>query len=256
MSTVDLAYSAAGIVQKARITFIATLLFLSCVSAGLVFFSFQVSHLRNDVSRLKRQSIGLQEDVAAKKIELLKIQDRTNQSEKGLQVLQYALRDLFYHHYEKAVAGYQEFVKLDGASSEALTQLGYAELRLGRYWQENGLKKNVSPAAKTQYESESTRAFFRSTQYFMQAAKKDPGYLLPAYLLSVSEYEQNAKEKSLLDLQQTLKSHPETLDWLCDDGDFRVIRLDADVGSRFVDIVNAARGSAKGGCWVINTPLN
>ncbi|RZS56552.1 hypothetical protein [Sphaerotilus mobilis] len=223
------------------------LLGAACLIGALVYSATRLAPLE---ARLAEMDVKL----AERQVLLEQADARLKQTVDSFELFQVGTRFLINRQYPEALAALEEYTQRFPDSSEAHGILGYAQLRQALFLTAEA--KGAAPGAEV------PRALAASEQHLRRAielAQGRPDQVVrpwPAYNLSLLLMQTGRKEEALRNVTDLLKADPGMVRWLCGDGQFRPMRLDAALADRFVEQVEAAaRSQSLSECWVTKAPV-
>jgi len=260
----SLEHKISATIKKSRFSFFSTVLFLIIIFIVLFTTFQQITELQGKVS-------SLNEEVNKKEIEVQELNRKisiTNQKVKesqvkldtyydAIEIFHTGLRRLQSRQYSKATKAFSDFIKIVPESPQAFHILGYSEYRYFLHWKENLLNRsaNVDVFQQTKWEKLANNYFNRSTSSFNHAIELNNSYMWPEYHMILLNFYAGKYEQSIAYLRSTVTKHPEILDYLCDDGEFRKMRKNQKTSLPFVEIISNALNNNELGrksCWVIS----
>ncbi|WP_187470993.1 tetratricopeptide repeat protein [Luteimonas viscosa] len=200
----------------------------------------KIQALQTSEAEMSRKITVLNGELEEKRKELVEVETRLRKLDEALPLLQAGTRHLMSREYPEAIKSYQDFLAVSPDSSEAHNFLGYAEFRYAKSLEDPSAAKEHYDRARASLEKavalqEGTAGRYRWAQYN----------------LALLHFQLGDKEAALEAVAGTLAGSPAMVEMLCKDGQFRPMRLDDEIGARFVEIVDGvANARGLNTCWV------
>jgi tetratricopeptide (TPR) repeat protein len=172
----------------------------------------------------------------------------------SLTLLQEGSRFLNNRQYSNAIDSFTSFLERFPDNAQALNFAGYSELRYAQFWRENvnSSRAGVTDEQKREWVQDVKRYFLLSEAHLQRAESLTADNPWPTYNLALLYYQNSDKDLALSKLSEMLSGHPKMTKWLCEDGQFRKMKIDRATAERFTTIVQRAVDEAGGSsCWVI-----
>lgn len=254
MNSTELQEHVNRIVAKSRISLFFTVVLIAFAAYGVFYYTTKIAYLSGEVSDLQLDIKTKTEELRKTEEQYAVVQKRMTQSLGALDFLQEGSRYLLNRQYAEAIERFEKFLEVHPDSPEALNFLGYSELRYAQFWKENLDREGISHEQKLEYENNRKKYYILSLEHLRKASAK-PAYSWPAYNMAILQYQAGFKDEGLDILEELLGTSPFMIRWLCDDGQFRKLRVNRETSDRFVEIVSRAmEAERKASCWVIKDP--
>lgn len=251
------------IIRKSRLSAVLTTIVAAFVAFSFYYYYSKIQELSGQVRNLNNEIETKNLELERKRAELRNLETEVEDQRlklaiygRALNHIQEGTRFFLSRQYEDAIGSYNRYLELVPNSAEALNLLGYSELRYAQYWAENSVRKEISEQQKQEYSQKSKLFFHQSSDHLVAASEISAMYPWPKYNLALVYYFSGNPDKSLETLSSLLSKSPQMIKWLCEDGQFRKMRIDRKTAERFVEIVHTAMvKEERVKCWVIKPPM-
>ena len=231
-------------IRKSRTSLVITVVFVSVIALAIVLLSRKAAELANQVEQKTA-------DLARSELELQKTRDSIDLYKKSMGDLQTAIRALLNRNYPDAIAGFERFLEVFPGDAQGLNYLGYAQFRYAHQ-----LRDQASKGGDDTDPARAGEMFAKAETNLRKAVDSDPANVWPNYNLALLLYHTDRGTEALESLDDLLGSHPEVIKSVCDDGQFRKMRLDRSISQEFIRIVTSAAAKNEiHGCWVVSAPV-
>lgn len=226
--------------KKSKASFFFTLTLIILAAFSVYYYTSKVSYLSDEIKK--------------QEIELTNAKENVHSAISALTFLQNGTRFLMNRQYADAIENFNKFLVIYPDNPEALNFLGYSELRYSQFWQENSKRKNLSNTQIDEYQTNAI-TFNRKAETHLDKAASVFNYVWAKYNLVILYLKSERKSLAIEQLENLLKTDPYMVKWLCNDAQFREMRLNSTISNRFVKAVAIATEHENlESCWVIKSP--
>lgn len=248
--------------RSSKASLLMVILGAFCVLGSMYYSATRLTPLEKEISKLTDKSTRLKLELDTKQHQLEELNKKLSIAEKSieqstssLQYLEGGTRSLLNRQYEDAIEYFYNFLVIHPSSAEGLNLLGYSELRFSQYWKAAS-KSEKSHLVKLQHERTANSLLTDAEMHLNLASEKDNDFFWPDYNLSLLYLSQGNLDKSLLKLENSLKKHPLMIKFVCEDGQFRKLKLNRLTSIRFSSAIKEALSKQNiESCWVIKDPV-
>jgi tetratricopeptide (TPR) repeat protein len=252
MSSVALDQRVEAILKKSRISFVLTAVIAVTVAGTLLYCTHRILQLSDIITSKNIEISEKSTELSALQNQLRDARDNIDKSMRGLNILNEGTRFLFNRQYAEATASFNNYLKLFPGDARALNFAGYSELRYAKYMRDLANDPKATKNESISYNEEASTYYERSIEH-LASATNDKTYFWPRYNLALLYAQAGENEKAMDELQSLLSDSPGITKWLCEDGQFRKMRLNSTTADRFTSYVrNAADKVGIVQCWVIS----
>lgn len=260
----SLEYKISTTIKKSRLSFFSTLFFLVVIFVVLFALFQQVKNLQDTTESLNKEVKLKESEVRSLNEEITTANDEIEESKlelenynKAIEIFHIGLRRLQSRQYHKAIEAFSNFIDIVPGSPQAFHILGYSEYRYFLHWKENLINQRgqVSLSQQVEWENLTKEYYDRATNNFKRALELNESYMWPEYHMILLDFYADNYDQSMKLLKSAVNKHPEMLDYLCDDGEFRKIRKHQETKYYFVETISNALNSNnqdRKSCWVVS----
>lgn len=228
------------ITKKSKASFFLTLALLLFAVFSIYYYTTKISYLSGEVEK--------------KNAELTNAEKKIHSTLDALNLAQEGTRFLINRQYADAIDKFNKFLVVYPSSPEALNFLGYSELRYAQFWKENSKRKNISKIQIDEYQTNAA-TFSQKAEAHLEKAASISNHSWSRYNLAILYFKSERKLLAIEQLDNLLKAMPYMVKWVCNDGQFREMRLDSTTADRFVEVVTTAtKHENLESCWAIKPP--
>lgn len=277
MNIEELEKNIAELKQSSIASIIMITISLICLMGSFYYSATRLTPLEREVAILKDQSISLEQavkdkearlqatrsdlekmehELALNKRELSLSKEELTKSNQALTLLQEGISYLLNRQYKESIASFNKYLEHVPNSHEGLNLLGYAELRYSNDWRIKSSDKKSSTIQKEESAIKANQYSNLAEIHLSKSSELNPQYSWPNYNLAILYYQKGEKSRSLEKIESTLSLFPNMINWLCEDGQFRKLRLDDETNVEFISILTKKLGKENiDKCWVIKAPI-
>lgn len=231
-------------IRRSKSSLAITVIFVLAIALGIVLLTLRAASLS---SKIEQQSLQLEiakSELKKSKEELLETTEKIEQYKKSMDYLQLGVRNLLNRSYPKAIDGFERFLSVSRDDPQGLNYLGYTQYRYAIQLRDS--------KGDNSGESEAAAMFTNAESSLRKSIKADPTNIWPTYNLTLLLYQTDRKSESLDSIKHLLDAHDESLNLICNDGQFRRIKLDSEVSAKFEALITSSMEQHNvSNCWVL-----